>query len=57
MRLRVLLVCAIVLLVCVCLAIAMVLTLAPGGWTVAKLVMLASCLGAAPWLDFARPTG
>jgi len=57
MRLRVLLVCAIVLLVCVCLAIAMVLTLAPGGWTVAKLVMLASCLGAAPWVGFCAANG
>ena len=57
MRLRVLLVCAIVLLVCVCLAIAMVRTLAPGGWTAAKLVMLASCLGAAPWVGFCAANG
>jgi membrane glycosyltransferase len=57
MRLRVLLVCAIVLLVCVCLAIAMFLTLAPGGWTVAKLVMLASCLSAAPWVGFCAANG
>jgi len=57
MRLRVVLVCAIVLLVCVCLAMAMVRTLAPGGWTVAKLVMLASCLGAAPWVGFCAANG
>src|SRR5580658_8927532 len=57
MRLRVLLVCAIVLLVCVGLANAMVWTLAPGGWTIAKLVMLASCLGAAPWVGFCAANG
>src|SRR5580692_11103356 len=57
MRPRVLLVCAIVLLVCACLATAMVLTLAPGGWTAAKVVMLASCLGAAPWVGFCAANG
>src|ERR1700681_1617548 len=57
MRPRVLLVCAIVLLVCACLATAMVLTLAPGGWTAAKAVMLLSCLGAAPWVGFCAANG
>jgi membrane glycosyltransferase len=57
MRLRVLLVCAIVLLVCLCLAYAMVQTLAPGGWTVAKAVMLASCVTAAPWVGFCAANG
>lgn len=57
MRLRVLAVCAIVLLVCLCLAVAMLRTLAPGGWTVAKAVMLASCLGAAPWVGFCAANG
>ena len=57
MRLRVLVVGAIVLLVYVCLGMAMARTLAPGGWTVAKAVMLASCLGAAPWVGFCAANG
>jgi membrane glycosyltransferase len=57
MRLRVLLVGAIVLLVSTSLAVAMLWTLLPGGWTAAKAVMLASCLGAAPWVGFCAANG
>lgn len=57
MRLRVPAVCAIVVLVCLCLAVAMLRTLAPGGWTVAKAAMLASCLAAAPWVGFCAANG
>ena len=57
MLFRVLAVAAIVLLVCVCLGVAMFLTLAPGGWTIAKAVMLLSCLGAAPWAGFCAANG
>jgi membrane glycosyltransferase len=48
---------AIVLVVCVGLDIAMWLTLAPGGWTIGKLVMLVSCFGAAPWVGFCAANG
>jgi membrane glycosyltransferase len=54
---RVLLVGSIVLLVVVALGFAMVLTLAPGGWTVGKAVMLLSCLAAAPWVGFCAANG
>ena len=54
---RVLSVVGLVLVACVCLATAMFLTLAPGGWTVAKAVMLLSCLGAAPWVGFCAANG
>ena len=47
----------IVVLVCVGLGIAMFLTLASGGWTIAKAVMLASCLAAAPWVGFCAANG
>jgi len=57
MLFRLLAVGSIVLVVCVGLGAAMVLTLAPGGWTVAKAVMLASCLGAAPWVGFCAANG
>jgi membrane glycosyltransferase len=57
MRLRILVVCAIVLLVCLGLVLAMLWTLAPGGWTVAKAVMFASCLSAAPWVGFCAANG
>ena len=57
MPFRVLTVGSIVLLVSVCLGIAMFETLAPGGWTVAKAIMLASCLGAAPWVGFCAANG
>ena len=57
MLFRVLAVVSIVLLVCACLGVAMFLTLAPGGWTAAKAVMLASCLGAAPWVGFCAANG
>jgi len=33
------------------------LTLAPGGWTLAKAVMMLSCLGAAPWVGFCAANG
>jgi membrane glycosyltransferase len=56
-RLRVLAVGAIVLSVSVGLAAAMALTLAPGGWTVAKAAMLASCIVAAPWVGFCAANG
>ena len=35
----------------------MIQTLAPGGWSVAKAGMLASCLGAAPWVGFCAANG
>jgi len=35
----------------------MFLTLAPGGWTAAKIVMMASCLCAAPWVGFCAANG
>ncbi len=54
---RVLIVVSIVLLVCVCLSVAMFLALAPGGWTAAKIVMMMSCLGAAPWVGFCAANG
>jgi membrane glycosyltransferase len=57
MLFRVLLVGSIVLLVSVCLGLSMVVTLAPGGWTIAKALMLASCLGAAPWVGFCVANG
>ena len=57
MLFRVLLVGSIVLLVGAGLGLAMTLALAPGGWTVAKLIMLLSCLGAAPWAGFCAANG
>ncbi|MGD0433245.1 MAG: glucans biosynthesis glucosyltransferase MdoH [Acetobacteraceae bacterium] len=57
MPLRVLTVILIVFIVFLCLATAMFLTLAPGGWTVAKAVMMLSCLGAAPWVGFCAANG
>jgi membrane glycosyltransferase len=57
MLFRVLAVASIVLLVSLCLGGAMVLSLAPGGWTAAKVAMLASCLGAAPWVGFCAANG
>src|SRR5271166_4680707 len=57
MLFRVLAVGSIVLLVSACLGIAMFLTLAPGGWTIAKAAMMASCLGAAPWVGFCAANG
>jgi len=33
------------------------MTLAPGGWTAAKALMLLSCLGAAPWVGFCAANG
>src|SRR5580658_8506008 len=48
---------AIVLFVCACLGVSMFLTLAPGGWTVAKAAMMLSCLGAAPWVGFCAANG
>jgi membrane glycosyltransferase len=56
-QLRVVAVVVIVLLVCACLVDAMIRTLAPGGWTVAKAVMLISCLLAAPWVGFCAANG
>ena len=53
----VLTVVGLVLLVSVCLATAMFLTLAPGHWTVAKALMMLSCLGAAPWVGFCAANG
>jgi len=35
----------------------MIIALAPGGWTVAKVVMLGGCLGAAPWVGFCAANG
>ncbi len=57
MLFRVLTVSSIVLLVSVCLGVAMWSALAPGGWTVAKALMMASCLGAAPWVGFCAANG
>jgi membrane glycosyltransferase len=57
MLFRLLAVGSIVLLVSACLGAAMFLTLAPGGWTIAKAVMLLSCLGAAPWVGFCAANG
>ena len=57
MPFRVLIVGSIVLAVCACLGGAMFLTLAPGDWTAAKAAMLASCLGAAPWVGFCAANG
>jgi membrane glycosyltransferase len=54
---RVALVCTIVATVSVSLGLAMLQTLAPGGWTLAKAVMMASCLGAAPWVGFCAANG
>ncbi|HEX3994708.1 MAG TPA: glycosyltransferase family 2 protein, partial [Acetobacteraceae bacterium] len=56
-QLRVVAVVVIVLLVCACLVDVMIRTLAPGGWTVAKAVMLISCLLAAPWVGFCAANG
>src|ERR1019366_5049347 len=57
MPVRVLIVSSIVLLVCASLGTEMFLTLFSGGWTVAKAVMLGSCLGAAPWVGFCAANG
>jgi membrane glycosyltransferase len=57
MPLRILTVLAIFALVCGCLVVAMFMTLAPGGWTVAKMAMMVSCLGAAPWVGFCAANG
>ena len=57
MPFRLLVVCAIVLPTSAGLIAALVLTLAPGGWTGAKLAMLASCLGAAPWVGLCAANG
>jgi membrane glycosyltransferase len=54
---RIALVCAIVAAVSVSLGLAMFQTLAPRGWTLAKAVMMASCLGAAPWVGFCAANG
>src|SRR5260370_41778705 len=57
MLFRRLVVASIVLLVSVGLGFAMIVTLAPGGWTAAKALMLLSCLGAAPWVGFCAANG
>jgi membrane glycosyltransferase len=57
MLVRRLIVISIVLLVCLGLGVSMFLTLAPGGWTAAKIVMMASCLSAAPWVGFCAANG
>src|SRR6185312_4436545 len=57
MSFRILAVCCIVLLIFGWLTLSMFQTLAPGGWTVAKAVMLLSCLGAAPWVGFCAANG
>ena len=57
MSFRVLAVGSIVFLVCVALGTEMFLALAPGGWTIAKSVMLGSCLAAAPWVGFCAANG
>jgi membrane glycosyltransferase len=57
MLFRVSLVVCIVALVCVVLGYAIVLTVAPGGWTVGKAVLLASSLAAAPWGGFCAANG
>ena len=54
---RRLLIAAIVLVTAGGLIAAMVETLAPGGWTIAKLVMLTSCAAAAPWTGFCAANG
>ncbi len=54
---RVLTVGSIALAVWAGLGVAMFLTLAPGGWTVAKSVMMGSCLCAAPWVGFCAANG
>jgi membrane glycosyltransferase len=53
---RVLTVVGLVLLVWAGLAAAMFQTLAPGGWTAGKALLL-SCLGAAPWVGFCAANG
>jgi membrane glycosyltransferase len=57
MLFRVSLVVCIVALVCAGLGYAIVLTLAPGGWTVGKAVLLASSLATAPWVGFCAANG
>ncbi len=57
MPFRVLAVGSIVLLVCASLGAAVFLALALGGWTAAKLIMMASCLGAAPWIGICAANG
>jgi membrane glycosyltransferase len=57
MVLRRLLVAAIVALTAGALCAALFGTLAPGGWTFAKLVMFGSVLGAAPWVGFCAANG
>ncbi len=47
----------IVLLVSGCMGVALWQTLAPGGWTVAKAIMLVSGLAAAPWVGFCAANG
>jgi membrane glycosyltransferase len=54
---RILAVLIIVALVMLSLGAAMFLTLAPGGWTAPKSLMLLSCLGAAPWVGFCAANG
>ena len=57
MPFRVSLVAGIVALTGAALCYAMVLTLAPGGWTIGKAAMLMSCLAAAPWVGFCAANG
>src|SRR5579864_8427087 len=57
MLLRRIVVASIVAAVSVSLGVLMFLTLAPGGWTGAKTVLLLSCLGAAPWVGFCAANG
>jgi membrane glycosyltransferase len=57
MKIRHLLVGSIVLVVSVCLAVSLYRTLVPGGWTVAKSVMMLSGLGAAPWVGLCAANG
>ena len=57
MGLRRLLVIAIVFGVAAALDVALYHTLAPGGWTVAKLLMMASFVGATPWVGFCVANG
>ncbi|MGE0222483.1 MAG: glucans biosynthesis glucosyltransferase MdoH [Acetobacteraceae bacterium] len=57
MALRRLLVLAIVLLTVLSLAAALHAALAPGGWTAAKLLMMASFLGVIPWAGFCLANG
>ena len=57
MLFRRLVVASIVLLVSVALGMAMIMTLAPGGWTAAKALMLLSIASARhPGSDFVQPT-